>query len=469
MIEIGAERQLFVDDRLISRVHGLERRLHRARKRGPVLIAERPWEGTRVYCFGTVLRDETEGYRMWYISRLGGGNQHRAPGLSPQGDEVCYATSPDGVHWERPNLGLSEFDGSTDNNILFANGHCPSVLYDPDAPDDERYRMAVHGWGEHAGYTLRHSADGLRWTFYDESPMFSPTVRNEVMCLTHDPRTRRYFAYHRRWADNYTPRRRVIGASWSDDFRHWSPARLIIVPDEQDIGHAFSERLGAEFYDMSGFWYESGFLGILPVFVVESYEPDASADGSNKSPWDGPIEGQFVHSNDGLDWRRFEDRTPILPRGDAGSFDAGCILGCANAPVIHDDQVWLYYTGVNTTHGGSMPPKTISIGLAVWRRDGFVSLAAGDRDGYVETPPLLTVGSQLYINANSTGGQLTAEIVTVDGAVRRGFSRAECVRCEGDAVRHRVTWRERRGIDPTHPFRLRFHLRNADLYSYRFE
>lgn len=464
------ERQLFFDDERIEKRTLVSRVLHPARTRGPVISAERAWEGSRVYCFGTVLRNSASGgYRMWYHARVGPGNEHRAPGLAGPGDMVCYATSPDGIEWERPTLGLVPFDGSKDTNIVFMNGHCPSVLFDPDAPNSERYRMVVNGWGDHPGYTMRHSADGFSWAFYDQSPMFGEKVQNEVMCLARDPRTRRFYAFHRRWADNYKPRRRVIAASWSDDFRYWSPARFIFLPDELDVRAGFSEALGTEFYDLSGFWYESQFVGVLPVFLVNSYEPGMRVNGSNQSPWDGPIEAQLVHGRDGMSWRRFEDRSPVIPRGEGDAFDAGCILGCASAPVVLDEEVRLYYTGVSTTHGGPMPPKTVSIGLASWRRDGFVSLRGGEAIGTVETTAFESDGGQLLTNVTADSGQLSVEVTDETGTVMPGYSQEECAPIHVDSVRHAVGWRGRTAIPAGRRLRLRFLMKNADLYSYWME
>ena len=61
-----------------------------------------------------VLQDHEEGlFKMWYqIIRPkagGGGNE----------SWCLYATSPDGLVWEKPELGIVEHDGSTRNNILF--------------------------------------------------------------------------------------------------------------------------------------------------------------------------------------------------------------------------------------------------------------------------------------------------------------------------------------------------------------
>ena len=88
---IGSETQLFVDDAIVSTKRGVVRTLHPAKKlEQPVIVPDRPWEGNRIYIYGTVHYDaDAQQFRMWYLTRLGRGQQHRAPGLRErQGDMI---------------------------------------------------------------------------------------------------------------------------------------------------------------------------------------------------------------------------------------------------------------------------------------------------------------------------------------------------------------------------------------------
>jgi len=188
---------------------------------------------------------------------------------------------------------------------------------------------------------------------------------------------------------------------------------------------------------------------------------------SQQAPWDGPIEAQLVHSRDGRTWHRFEDRSPIIPRGKRGSFDAGCILCSADRPVVYSDEVWHYYTGVNTTHGGPMPPKRIGIGRAAWRLDGFVSLDAGCFGGVVETVPLEVAGDQLEVNVNAAQGSLEVEVLSAAGDPLPGYAGEDCIALHADEVRHVVRWQSTDRLPTSQPLRLRFYLKDAELYSFR--
>ena len=87
-----------------------------------------------------------------------------------------YAESPDGIHWTKPNLGLAEFQGSRDNNILPAGEYVPTH-YDPYEPDpDKRYKKVVrressidpkndpglYAW-DGVQVDFFHSPDGINW------------------------------------------------------------------------------------------------------------------------------------------------------------------------------------------------------------------------------------------------------------------------------------------------------------------
>ncbi len=401
--------QLFVDDGIVAAKRGLVRTLHRGRRRAqPVLVPDRPWEGQRVYVYGSVHHDpDGGGFRMWYLSRIGRGNEHRSPEMRErQGDLVLYATSADGVQWDKPILGRHLFDGSTDNNIIMFDKHSPTVIVDPAAPAEERHRMMAWEWRQaRRGYWVAHSPDGIDWTEYPVNPVLdSGDEILETVTVAQGPDGGNYFAFHRRW-DRDRFGRRLIAVATSSDFQHWSVPKTILVPDERDNEWVQDGEQRSEFYGMAGFSYGGQFLGFLPVFDVmihSALERDVDPElRTEQSPWEGPIAAQLVHSRDGLIWHRFADRSPVIARGPRGSYDAGCILCSADRPVVHGDEVWHYYTGINTMHGGPLPPKQCVIGRVSWRLDGFVSLDAGAFEGWVRTVPVAAGGRRLEVNADA--------------------------------------------------------------------
>ena len=443
-------RHIFVDDEAIARRSGVTRRAHPAAKLDrPVIVGDRPWErkddDRRVYLYGTVLHDGAGGYRMWYNHASG---------------HVLHATSGDGLHWEKPHLGLVEYDGSRDNNILPVRLHSPSVIHDPADDDaDARYKMLGSGFDGVRGYRVAHSGDGTSWRLYDRNPVLDGS---DTCTLAHDVKTASQLAFHKLTHEYRGHRRRLVYLAASADMQRWTEPVLVMAPDEIDDETVRAEGgICSQFYNMSAFAYGAQWLGLVTHF---RYARSTDSSGLKQSPHDGPIDVQLVHSRDGREWSRCEDRSPVIANGPH-PYDAGCILGVANAPVISDDEMWIYYTAITTTHGGSLPVKEVTIARASWRIDGWVSLEAGSAGGFVETVPVNPDGEVLWLNADAAGGDVRVEVLDGNGAGIPGYGASDCLSVHGDHPRTAVRWRDHETLPPA-PIALRFHLQNARIFSW---
>lgn len=163
-LKIGSRLELFVDDYLIGSLEGLELKLYSPRAAERVLTFDKPWEGvTSDYI--SVLKDDDR-YRMYYRGSTHAGKDltifsELRPGESVIPDHrewTCYAESRDGITWTCPSLGLFEFEGSKDNNIVWTGAHgdashCFMVFKDgnPGASADQPLqgaRQLSHPWPE---------------------------------------------------------------------------------------------------------------------------------------------------------------------------------------------------------------------------------------------------------------------------------------------------------------------------------
>lgn len=445
---LGDEPQLFVDDRRIARRSGVVRRVHACRKLPePVIEASLPWEGddddSRLYIYGSVFRDPDSGQLgMWYN----------------RGRQLLYATSDDGIHWARPQLGLVDWKGNTDNNILPISLHSPSIIYDEHETVLAKRYKALGYMGK--GYGVAYSTDGLKWTLYPENPVLSG---GDTCTLSQDPGTHEYLAFHKLYNSHRGHKRRLVYLSLSKDLQDWTPQKLVMAPDKIDDAQTRVEGgLYSQFYNMSCFPYGGQFLGLVTHFRFTG-EPEEK--GPGQSPHDGPIDVQLVHSRDGRTWSRLEHRVPVIPNGPY-DYDAGCILGTANSPVIVGDEMWIYYTAITTTHGGYLPKKKITIARAAWRRDGFVSLDAGDEESVIETVAIEPVADRLFVNADASRGELRVEILDATGRLMPGYEAEACVPIKTDGVQSRIQWREHDTLPTGKPVHFRFHLRHTKLFSY---
>lgn len=164
MIEIGSRRECFFDDFLIdTEKTTAEKRLHKPVRRGTLLEMNKEWEGTYTTMYSVI---KAEGkYKMYYTTTLDTDNKF-----------ICYAESDNGEDWVRPNLGIVDFRGSKENNIIFdipmlvkdfdfTNFDNFSVFYDenPKCPADEKYKLTAL-WIGHRALIALFSADGIHFT-----------------------------------------------------------------------------------------------------------------------------------------------------------------------------------------------------------------------------------------------------------------------------------------------------------------
>lgn len=436
---------LFADDSGIADKTGVTRTVHPAKTRKePVLEPDQPWEGQRVYIYGSVAADEPTGQlRMWYMA---------APNY------VLHAISTDGVRWIKQPLGLHDYKGSTANNIVHRL-HSPSVLFDIREQDPaKRWKMAG------AGYDTAWSADGLRWTPDPENPVIEHWPGGDTITLARHPETGEYLAYHKRYVKIRGLGRRTVWLARSPDFRKWTSPKMVFTADETDDAWAVKPDQRTEVYNLSVYPHAAGFVGLPTMFRVTSVIPKSEAAPLKKSPHDGPIEVQLVTSVDGVLWQRSEPRLPVIPRGAPGTFDGGAILGVSSTATHFGDQTWVYYTAMTTTHGAPIPPKRMSIGRAEWRRHGFVSLDA-EGQGQVETKPLRLAAPSLVINADADGGELRAALLEADGRPIPGFTLEDSLSLQSDATRWNARWKSGSAAPTDRPVRVLLKMNHCRLFS----
>lgn len=473
------EKQLFVDSVMIRSKQGVTRVVHAATKlEKPVLTAEMPWEvvtkdgfeDKRLNIYGTVLRDEKTGaFRMWYADS----------------GSVLYATSTDGVHWERPILKVMGKTNETDLHL-----HSPSIIEDKFEKDPKKRYKAVGNaskgvdvaklqrlkdkfelvdWyrdKDHRLYYAAYSADGLRWTVEPEPILLGC----DTITLSQDPVTGEYLAFHKRQGDPRVVGIRHVFLSVSKDMQHWSEPHPVVVADEVDNKAARKLKGGtySEYYNLSGFPYAGQWLGFVTHF--RRVEPPSALFGNDevngqKRSATGIIDVKLVTSRDGRHWDRCSDRSPVIPLGPH-AYDAGSIFGLCNAPVIVGDEMWMYYTAVTTPHGGLPPEKQQSIALAKWRIDGLASLQAKEKEGSIETHEFIPDGTKLAVNVGVGKGRLMVEVLDAAGNTMKGYEKESCVIENQDAVKVAVRWKDMEALPKGVAIRLRFHLQNGDLYSY---
>ena len=439
-IEIGSRLELFVDHHLIDQLNGkAELKLHKPVPREVVLVTGEPWEGNTC-AYYTIFQDG-DVYRMYYR-----GSHFDEKTRKPAHREVaCYAESTDGIHWTRPKLGLYEFDGSKQNNIVWdgIGTHCFTPFRDanPDCAPGARYKAVARGRprGKQGLYALK-SPDGIHWTLMSNEPVITEGAFDSQNLAFWDPHVKLYREYHRTFSEGV----RAIMTGTSDDFLHWTKPVLLQYPGAPKE-HLYTNAIRP---------YERA-PHVLVGFPTR-YLPDQ---GSR-------VEPTFMASRDGRTFHRWPEALipEDAPEDRGGNRSNYMTWGLVKLP---GDEKHLsvyateaYYTGP----AGRVRRFT-------FRVDGFVSVRASDGAGELLTKSFKFDGKRLLINfATARDGSLRIGLQAANGHPIEGFSLNDCPPIRGDAIEQTVAWKN--GADLSRlagqPVRLRVQIESGDLYSFAF-
>lgn len=479
-IAIGQREQLFLDDHVIETMAGVFRRVNQVAKRTePVLRPTKPWEKDRNVIFGSAIREPASGlFKMWYYS---GGN-------------LAYATSRDGLAWEKPAFDLAPMGGEKTNVVIWRTPNWEQQLNDPPAsvpdgpfgkfhenfgvvldsrdPDpSRRYKTAfvsIHfnytGEPKHPNqkqYTRKWlrgmgtavSPDGIHWKLEQN---FASHEVFDIGHLLWDEGKGRYVVYARtnldaennqdgRWAKWAIGR--AVTRIESADFREWSVGKIVLAADTQDPPET-------EIYSMAVFPYEGVYIGLVQMYYHIL----------------GRLDIQLAVSRDGHHFTRVEPRHPFVPEGKEGAWDQFNISVGDASPIAIGDELWFYYGGRNCRHPGHkmekhVGPQVWCTGLATIQHGRFVALATGAGTGTVVTKSLLLDGGHLTLNANAARGSIRITLLdgqwqplpggaaTIDGqdavSIPVKFEHADLAALKGRSAK------------------IRFELSNAELFGFR--
>ena len=522
-VNIGRTRQLFLDDHIVEETRDVVRQVHRPRRHpaNPVVTPDRPWEqnggGVQLYG-GTVLYDEEdEIFKLWY--RIGEAPVKGSDGLwhQPPGSyRACYATSADGMNWEKPNLGLRAFDGSTDNNLLPATKggggqlRRPNLIKDYSEPDPrQRYKMVylneIDGrWGLSKGF----SADGVHWdTNVGERKVFDKSVAPNGLLFGWDEGNQEFVHFHRKGGEEsrervdvdgrFVRRKTAVVRSSSPDFVNWGDPVEVLHRGENDPPY-WSPSHGM---DLAGMQYTDD-LYVGAVDTCTPFHVEDQPEGMSPRKWHpyshmfAEYRTEFVFSRDNKDWKRLWPGWEFFPPAQWRAWDDKTIG--VDRPIVYNGQILWFYCGNNLPLGVNTPDHPLyeqqgtvvngeymgySIGLATMRLDGFVSMDGYEPVGTLVTKPLLFEGDRLLVNARAPEtafdtdkdpgrpfGRLTVEMLGEDGRPLPGYTADDCDAFTGDETSHVVTWNGIPSVGDLagRTVKLRFNLRNTALYALEF-
>jgi len=405
----------------------------------PLFQADKPWENSMNNLYPNLLWDEEEGiFKLWYkcvladadvIAKMDGPST-----VHDVGWYLLYATSRDGIVWDKPQLGLFAHDGDRNTNIVARDTPNVGVFKDTHDPDPaRRYKMVYDtGLGQ---LKARFSPDGIHWGEPVAMQGFGPRNGDTHNNAFWDERSGKYL-----WFTKLYLGERLVARAESSDFLNWKNNGLVLRSD-------LDEGRSRQTYCLPVFRYGSIYLGYAMLYDL----------GNGRT-----VDCELAWSPDGLHWERILPGVPLIPRGPKGSYDSECIYAMAGPPVAQGGELMIFYGGDDFPHTG-------------WKRHCLPCLArlpldhfAGyepvdpDKPAKVVTRSLRLSGEGLRITAAAEGGAVKAFALDEAGVVV-----AESAPLSGDLHEATLVWtsggdRMKAGSE----WRFRFELERATLFAF---
>ena len=454
-IDIGSRRELFVDPYLVDTLTDAQLHLHEPVRRETVFRVQEPLENACTGCYNLVQADGK--ILVYYRGYHPTGKHEDLPDGWAETQTANLLVSDDGIHFERPSLGLVDVEGSKDNNLIIrgsqAHNFCVFLDGNPSVPPEQRFK-AIGGEGMNRlfGFT---SPDGLVWEPVHDGPLEITGAFDSVNVPFWDDYEGCYRIFSRYFElDEAGERIRAIQSCKSDDFIHWTQPEPHVYNDGVPIEHFYTNATmpcpGAEHILLS-----------FPMRFV----PERTKDTKGMSyPGGGVSDAIFMASRDGVHWDRTFMDAWLRPGMEQRNWTHRSQTPAVGLFPTAPDE-WSMYVA---EHYGW---ATNGIRRVTVRPHGFASVRAGYHGGELLTKPVTFSGSTLYLNySTSAVGAVSVEIQDLEGRPIEGFAAQDMDPLFGDDLDAPVAWKGASNLTRLNgvPVRLRIILKDADLFSIRF-
>jgi len=457
--ELGSRLELFVDDYLIERLEGAYLELHQPRSAGVAIRFDQPWEG-EFSGFPDIVRDG-DTYHMYYRG-LGPWKKGE-----PLVESTCHAVSKDGIHWEKPTADIIELLGSKKNNAVFkGSGFAPFLDTRPGVPHSERLK-ALKGPPRlqvDIGVRAYSSSDGVHWTRIKDDAVYAGDRLGSIFWSSAEDQ---YVQYIRSDDKRSGEMIRSISRATSPDFLNWSKFEFM------DFGRARPSKeeqlytVGVTPYFRAPHIYLALAARFLPTKRALTEE---QCQALGRHPLGGGCENiadtvfLSTRASDTARIQRTFLEGFVRPGLEPSSWTSRTNYPGKGMLQTDKGEISIY---VQRDYGF----KSNRMERLVLRTDGFSSIRSPYRGGELLTRLLTFSGKELLLNySTSAAGSIRVEILDDSGVPVDGFKLADCSELIGDEIERAVRWNQVSDLSPLRgtSVRLRFVLKDADLYSIRF-
>ena len=478
-IDIGSRRELFVDNLLVNRLDGVRHRLHHPRPAEIAVTLDQPWE-KRFYNGVSVIHDNhTVNDKPRFLLYYSAANR------------LAVAVSHDGVQWKKPLLDIVELDGNRKNNLIGSVdgrlmtsdlGPMPEIFLDrrPGVKPSERFKAFTLIEGRGGTRVIAWlSGDGFRFRKLRDKPIIHTTLFGAFdgfESLFWSEVEQQYVMYLR-YAIKVSPpnprdpNRRVVARMSSKDFLDWTKPRPMtfgsvgLLPPDHHYNNQTTPYFRAPHIYVA-----------LSNRLAQTRQALSRAEAAGLKPTrtevDDPVgwligdcaDTVMMTTRASTHYERLFMEGIVRPGPGARNWTtrSNYTLRGLHPTSPSEMSVWV------TRHNGQ---ASCHVRRFIFRTDGLASIQAPYAGGDLITRPLVFRGRTLHINyGTSAVGGMRVEIQDAQGKPIDGFSLADCPEMIGDRIDQAVTWKS--GTDVSSlagkPVRLRFRMKDADLYSFQF-
>ena len=464
------------------------------RPEGPVLRPGPVGSPDAAACsfYGSIIRVNGK-FRMWYAAIAD--RRITMSNVTPSA-RIAYAESDDGIHWTKPDLGLTEFNGNKHNNLVGLPANLDMaknpplavfVLHEPGDPDPaRRYKMAAYTvyYPTPAGRAAAgmpadnypstilpfFSADGLSWKLAVPDPKQGWFDETEVpFAVRNNFEIGGLFKFDGIYTvagqelspDVFQPDgtavRRTMVTHWSGDFVHWSHDRSYSF---QRHGYRNVRETLHEAHEPAAVWNRGNVL-----LATYGLWHGAAATAERR------MDLGFLVSNDGVHFREPVADHVFIPAGGDQDWDARGLLHGQGFENV-GDQTYIYY-GTWDLSGGIRQPG--AVGLAIFGRDRIAGLSLRDKidaGAQFTSKPLANPGPTtltLNVDGLSPTARLRVELIDKNGTPVPGYSGTDAAIVQQSGFAVKAVWPGGETIKcPNAAYRLRVFYTGADATRIRF-
>lgn len=399
---------------------------------------------------------------MWYLA--GAGMMHKEDN---QTFYTCYAESKDGKKWEKVNQDIVPGTNIVDT----CNRDASTVWLDRFEKDSSKrwkfFNIERRPTDRRWQFVLKYSSDGIHWSkgvaqsgdLYDRSTAFyNPFTKKWALSLrgsTPLSTRSRFYIEHENPEMLVSLAHRVRQDADDKFVTFW------FSPDNKELRHEKYPEVAPGIYNFDVMAYESVMLGFYSAWAGPENHICAR-DGIQKR---NVI--SLGYSRDGFHFTR-PTHLPFMNVNETeGAWNWGNMQSINGVPLIVGDSLYFYSSGRRLSK--VMWDSHTSTGLATLRRDGFVSMQASRKEGYLLTEKLSFDGKYLFVNAEVGKGKLLVEVLDAEGNPIDGFTKKECVAMsKANSTKQLIIWKGKQDLSSLNGenIRLKFYLSDGDLYSF---